>query len=162
MEISDINTRIPIIPVNPIIPIQSPYFYLKWHLNDKRYRISASFRYLNKKYKLHINIIRDIAKKEYCTIEFKYLLSLIKNHKVNDLFKDIDFIDNTPSVYNFLDTNTSTSVFLINRTYENTSDDTLVFFSSTFWSLTDYIKSIEFLNEFKKSIKTNTSDNKDI
>jgi len=44
----------------PIFKNNLPMFFIQNHLNDKNYRISASFKYLNTQWGLAINIYRDL------------------------------------------------------------------------------------------------------
>lgn len=132
-ELSEIITKIPI----KIVP-EEPHFFIKWVKDNKRYRISASFKYLNTNYKLHINIIRDFGKKELEPIRLKYLLSLIKQHQRIDL----DVAEDSPKIYRYKDSDKKTEVFLVQREFDGEIGSTLVFFSLSYWSLADYLDSL--------------------
>jgi hypothetical protein len=103
-----------------------PYFFIKWSKNSERYRISTSFKYLNLKFGLHINIIRDLDK-----IKNKDFINLITN--------DYIAIDKDLIYYIYTDNDNKTEIFYIIRTWENKTSGTIVFFSEKYWSLNDYL-----------------------
>jgi len=137
----EIITKIPITIIND--GSYQPHFYLKWDTCDKRYRVSTSFKYLNAKYKLHINIIRS-DKKEFDSYTFKYLSSLIKKHST--VFFEQYNIADKPEMYIFRDESTTTELFLIERTFGGITNSTVVFFSRAFWSLKDFLEYFKELN----------------
>jgi hypothetical protein len=128
---------------------QPPYFFIRWSKEDKRYRISASFKYLNLNYGLHINIIRDFTKIDYLELDLesskdnkghniKFLLSLLNKHIIgdNNIDHDLDYIE-------CLDLTEGTQVFFIKRIYDDYPNYTIVFFSLNHWSFNDYLKEKE-------------------
>jgi hypothetical protein len=108
-----------------------PYFFIKWSKKTERYRVSTSFKYLNLKFGLHINIIRDIKKslstENNIFLENKYFL---ENKRV---------IDKNFYYYYYSDLILNTEIFFIVRTWDNSVSETIVFFSKKYWSLDDYL-----------------------
>jgi len=120
------------ININIIECASSPYFFIKWIRTDKRYRISTSFKYLNTRYGLHINIIRDMSKINPEN-SIKYLLSLLNNQERIEL-------DNGINYCNYIDEKNKTEIFYVEREWLNDTNSTVVFFSLNYWSLADYLE----------------------
>ncbi len=114
-----------------------PYFFIKWAQNDKRYRVSASFKYLNTTYGLHINIIRDFNKIGENSNgdnhnKIKFLLSLLNKLEPYHVSDDLSYT-------RYLDKLEHTEIFYIQRNYNGNINPTVVFFSLECWSLNDYL-----------------------
>jgi hypothetical protein len=114
-------------------PGDIPYFFIKWAKDDKRYRVSTSFKYLNTKYGLHINIIRNLSKIESPNDKIKYLLSLLKSQKNVILTQGLQY-------YRYTDKEEDTEIFFIEREWDGVLNIVLVFFSLKHWSLSDYME----------------------
>lgn len=114
-----------------------PYFFIKWACADKRYRISASFKYLNTNYGLHINIIRDFnkIKAEDATDKIKYLLSLINKLSAKNITAGLNYSS-------YCDDAEETEIFFIEREYNGEINKVIVFFSLKHWSFNDYLQGI--------------------
>ena len=126
------------IPINiPYAKVQ-PYFFIKYALNDKRYRISASFKYLNDKYGLHINIIRNLDKAKAEGLNLKFISLLLYRQPKQEIINTSGNI----VFRSFKDPFEKTEVFSIEREFNNEISRVLVFFSSKWWSLNDYINNI--------------------
>ena len=110
-----------------------PYFYIKWARNDKRYRISTSFRYLNSKYGFHINIIRNPQRIDSPPNRINYLLSLINNQEEIIISEDLVY-------YRLTDLKEETEIFFIERRWKTEINSVIVFFSRKHWSLGDYME----------------------
>jgi len=129
------------ININLINEAKNPYFFIKWSQNDKRYRVSTSFKYLNTKYGLHINIIRDPSKitefqpKLASSNNINYLFSLLKNQRQIKLTNDLIY-------YNYIDEKEKTEIFLIERKWNGITNFIIVFFSLKYWALIDYIEEV--------------------
>jgi hypothetical protein len=87
---------------------------------------------MNTKYGLHINIIRDFAKLDSNTDNISYLLSLLKHQRCSEIIENLYY-------YDFLDTGEDTQIFYVERIWDNKKNGTLVFFSTKYWSLNDYL-----------------------
>jgi len=122
-----------------------PYFFLKYSTADKRYRVSTSFKYINIKYGLHINIVRDFKKVRINGFELTnadkilFILELLNNHASCSEYIVADTAVDQIKYTSFLDINQKTEIFLINRTFEMDSNTTIVFFSAKWWSLSEYL-----------------------
>jgi hypothetical protein len=124
------------IPINFIESYEKepPYFFVKWITDNKRYRISTSFKYLNIKYNLHINIIRDFEK----SLDIKKFLYIFKKFKLQEkisLYNDLYY-------YTIIDRENSTQIFYVERLWNNEINGTIVFFSEEFWSLNKYLDNL--------------------
>ena len=110
-----------------------PYFFVKWAKQDKRYRVSTSFKYLNTKYGLHINIIRNLSKIDSPNGKITYLLSLLKSQKCVILTQGLQY-------YKYTDIDENTEIFFIEREWDGVLNTVLVFFSLKHWSLSNYME----------------------
>jgi len=115
--------------------IDKPYFFIKWAPEDKRYRVSASFKYLNKKYGLRINIIRNLQNLNISKESLEKLIKKILEEPNNN-------IDASLIYRNFLDKENSTEIFLIERNWNNDTNYVVVFFSLKYWRLEDYLQEV--------------------
>jgi len=108
---------------------ESPYFFIKWSDVEKRYRVSASFKYLNKKYGIRINIVRDLKK-------------IQQLDKIYELFRDTieGNLDNGFRYKKFYDQKKQTEIFYIEREWDNEVSCVVVFFSLKYWKLDDYLQ----------------------
>lgn len=134
IEAREQETEITKVPIG-IVKDTQPYFFIKWARNDKRYRVSASFKYLNTNYGLHINIIRDLNKESTINPpanKIKFLLSLLNN-------QDYNIISSTLKYVNYIDKDEETEIFFIKRSFNGEDNHVLVFFSLKYWSLNDYV-----------------------
>jgi hypothetical protein len=129
-EIKMVTTKV---NIKVASPDDIPYFFIKWTKHDKRYRVSTSFKYLNTKYGLHINIIRNLSKIESPNDKIKYLLSLLKNQEPVILTHGLKY-------YRYTDINEDTEIFFIEREWDGVLNIVLVFFSLKHWSLSDYME----------------------
>jgi len=148
----------------PLFEKEKPFFFIKNSLVDKKYRISASFEYLNKKLGINIEIVRKFEKInfDYCTvlkepktseemngsrtIEYTNDFKLIKLYEIKEnknknnlyIFKYLpdDNISKT-----FLK-NSDTSFYIIRKLFEDKNDctmaDTVVFFSKKYPTINEY------------------------
>lgn len=122
---------------------KDPHFYVKVDPNDKRYRISASFKYLNEIWDLKINIIRNINKiKENKILNPNYDNTIInfKGWAVdneNFYFDQTEILDTTVS--RLFDPKNNTVLFLITREFQGNYNTAVVFFSKDFWNLNSYL-----------------------
>ena len=115
------------------IEIVDAHFFIKWAQTDKRYRISASFKFLNTKYGLHINIIRDLKKVFTSQADnLKFLLVLLNNQEQTYIADSLNF-------KRYINYDEETIFFLITREYEGTFNQVLVFFSLKYWGLNEYL-----------------------
>jgi len=107
-----------------------PYFFIKWSNHDKRYRVSTSFKHLNKTYGLRINIIRNLY------------IDLEKSEKI--------ILDDGLIYYKYLDQKNKTEIFLIKREFDEGQGTEInylmVFFSLNFWSVEDYLTHLKHPN----------------
>jgi len=116
----------------PILIKEPAHFFIKWSPSDKRYRISASFKYLSTKYRLHINIIRDLDKIDSNNNNFKFLLSLIKSQSMEELDTNFTF-------KRYIDWDQRSEFYYVSRTYNESTHKILVFFSLDHWGLENYL-----------------------
>jgi len=133
MEYIDNDLFTTVVPLGLIN--QKPYFFIKWAKKDKRYRVSTSFKFMNTKYGLHINIIRNLTKVKDINYLNNLLYLLKQNPKTN--------ITNDFYYYNITDEENKTEIFLIERRWDNEKNITIVFFSINYWSLRDYLRAME-------------------
>lgn len=128
-----------------------PYFFVKISEKEKRYRISASFEFINKKWGLKIGIIRDIFKIKKLKI-FKekkegdeYLIDFANNELYSNLAISIDeeVLSAELSYKRFFDPINETFIFIVTRMFNNTVNQSVVFFSKSSWSLTEYMQKIK-------------------
>ena len=103
-----------------------PYFYLKWSSDNKRYRVSASFKYLNKTYGLKINIVRE------CNKDFNFMNKIASVE-----------VDTGLTYTKYIDDDNQTEIFLIERVYGHESNKIMLFFSLRFWNIDDYLDYIK-------------------
>ncbi len=122
------------IKVDPASHKILPYFFIKYALDDKRYRISASFKYLNDKYGLHINIIRNLNKAENEGLNLKFIYCLLQSNVCSDtnIIKDLEFS-------NYKDSTEETEIFRVTRKWGDEISEVIVFFSTKWWSLIEYV-----------------------
>jgi len=112
-----------------------PYFFIKYALDDKRYRISASFKYLNDKYGLHINIIRNLNKAEIEGLNLKFIYCLFESNtdsNTNSIADNLIFM-------NYKDAAEETEIFRVTRKWGDEISEVIVFFSTKWWSLIEYV-----------------------
>jgi len=112
--------------------IPKPYFFIRNHLDTKNYRISISFEYLNKNYGLDIGIIRNFDK-----------INLNSSEKINffanfNLISTLEINNSKIIIMNLIKNNTS--IFLINKTFENISSETLVYFSKDYSNINTFLE----------------------
>jgi hypothetical protein len=120
-----------------------PYFFIKYASYDKRYRISTSFKYLNTKYGLHINIIRNFERfklEELQGDSIEFLLLLLDKQEYNIITNDLKYTS-------YKDINEETEIFFIERKWDNYTNKVIVFFSLKHWSLNEYLKTFNPLKE---------------
>jgi len=116
-----------------------PYFFIKYASDDKRYRISTSFKYLNTKYGLHINIIRNFEKfktEEPQGDNIEFLLLLLDKQESEVITTDLKYSS-------YKDPKEETEIFFIEREWDNYINKVIVFFSLKHWSLSEYLKTIK-------------------
>lgn len=114
-----------------------PYFFIKWAPDDKRYRVSTSFKYLNKTYGLRINIIRDVSKIADNNIFEKFIQK----------FKELPFFELNNSLHykTYLDQEHKTEIFMVERDYLGEKNTMYVFFSLDYWTFGEYLKALNDL-----------------
>lgn len=127
----------------------NPHFFIKVDTIDKRYRISASFKYLNQTWDLKINIIRDLNKINYNKIITESDDSIIFSDEAlkilpqyNIYFDNISGIDNV-YIQRMFDPINSTVIFIITRTHKEDQNTTVIFFSKDFWEINSYLKKLQ-------------------
>ena len=124
----------------------NPHFFIKLDNTEKRYRISASFKYLNENWGLKINIIRDMNKIPKSSLITKTADNLSFDSEIaSDLGLELDRRTDIQDlvIERIFDANSETVVFIISRTYDSDRNTALVFFSKNFWNVE------EFFNEKK-------------
>jgi len=112
-----------------------PYFFIRNHLDNKNYRISISFDYLNKKFGINIGILRDFSQIRLSekSLQF-FLLDFI-------LIEKIKIDDNVIGIMHYSDPKyPTTSIFKITKVFKNDVSETLVFFSKEFSNINIYLK----------------------
>jgi len=110
----------------------TPYFFIRNHLDTKNYRISISFEHLNKNFGLDIGIIRDFDK-----------INLPKDNKIKffsgfNLLHKLETENTKINIMNLIINNTS--IFLINKTFEDISSETLVYFSKDYSTINTFLE----------------------
>jgi hypothetical protein len=112
-----------------------PYFFIRNHLDTKNYRISISFEHLNKNFGLDIGIIRDFTKLNLNINELTIFLSKFK--QVQSTETDNTFINIT----NYSSkTYPGTSIFIISKTFNNITSETIVYFSNKFSNINLFLE----------------------
>jgi len=129
----------------------NPHFFIKIDPNDKRYRISTSFDFMNKKWGFNINIIRDLSKLE---IQEDQLKKIIKECELTrtlckpgqqKIFQPSGSEESSTQEEssNFIDIfalrSDCTFIFLIERFYEGSKNSTLVFFSTQYFNFNEFV-----------------------
>ncbi len=129
----------------------NPHFFIKVDTADKRYRISASFKFLNKTWGLKINIIRDLTKIKPNNIllssefnnDLEFSLEAIKNLKQYSIFFDEIQGINDVFIQRIFDPINNTVIFIVTRTHKDDQNTTVIFFSKDFWEINRYLKKIQ-------------------
>lgn len=123
-----------------------PHFFIKVDTIDKRYRISASFKYMNQTWDLKINIIRDLNKifqnkiiKPNAGVISPDIISKLQENRIH-----IDKLNNIPDVevMRLFDPIRNTFVFIITRSFKENKNTSVVFFSKDFWDINEYFKKL--------------------
>ena len=123
----------------------SPYIYMRLSLDDRSYRLSGNYKYLNEHYNLKLNFIRDLGK-------------VYDQNKDNELFiidddrieiKEINkwqkysfgTIDNSLLVYHIL-LGTDT-IMILHRNYKGDEDFSLFFSSNNLYNINQKLGEIK-------------------
>jgi hypothetical protein len=122
----------------------TPHYFVKWSTDDKHYRVSTSFKFLNKKYNLKINIVRNFSHLGVLNIEFLY--NLFEEQRLTLRKINYDNKDHNLGFYHFIDPENKGEIFLFERRFGEDFNRTLVFFSLQFWNVNEYL---EILREQK-------------
>jgi len=115
-----------------------PYFFIRNHLDTKNYRISISFEHLNKNFGLDIGIIRDFTKLNLNINELTEFLSYfeqVQSTETNTTF--INISNYTSKAY------PDTSIFIISKTFNNVSAETVVYFSKDFSNINLFLENLK-------------------
>jgi len=134
------TTEIPI-QIKDITDGIQPHFYLKWFPDNKRYRVSISYRFLHRTWDLRVNIIRDLNRISNNNMEFIY--KLFKKHCSKE--SKISFLDenNKLGFLHIIDSKNHAEFFLFERIFCGEKNRLLVFISDKYWSIEDYIDGSE-------------------
>jgi len=123
-------------------PGAQPHYFIKWAQDEKRYRISASFEFLNKRFGLRINIIRAVPQWDL-SIDLINTLESSPKYMVEE--EDPSGSKNSNIIYyqKLIDSVNKTELFMVTRRYDDKTSQTLVFFSLNYWTFEDYVKGVQ-------------------
>jgi len=108
----------------------SPYFFIRNSMDSRKYRISISFEYLNKKFGLCINVIRDFSKLK------------LSNKKLEKFISNFDLVysDEIITIEKYKNVPDDTNIFLVSKLFNNLVSKTLVYFSKDIYDINQFLK----------------------
>jgi len=113
----------------------NPYFFIRNHLDNKNYRISISFDYLNKNFGINIGIIRNFSQIKLSDKRLQFFLLDFT------LIEKIIIDDNIIGIMHYFDPRyPNTSIFKITKIFKEDTSETIAFFSKDFSNINDYLK----------------------
>jgi hypothetical protein len=123
------------IPV--LLKTDGTHFFLKWFKENRRFRVSISFKYLFKKCGLRVNVIRNTDKIPSNKLEFLYKL-LTDNQAI---FRKIDYASTEKYIgfRHLVDTENRTEIFLFERVFDGKKNNIIVFLSENYWTIDEYL-----------------------
>lgn len=138
----------------------NPFIYIQNDLDSRRYRISTNYEYLNSKYNLKIQFIRDLNKLDKRIGSQNLIMDwLIHKEQQSIYFKDdiqlnveeLEFKFNSDSIWNIFkvfrysygdkEHNNRTSILIFNKKFGNDSGYSLFFASESFLNIEDFLYS---------------------
>jgi len=129
----------------PISEGSAPFVYMRLALDDKSYRLSGNYKYLNDHYNLKLNFIRDLEK-IYPENQTNTLFKIENNMiLIKDLlnWKKFEFgeSDNTLNVYRLL--LGEDSIMILHRNYLGDEDYSLFFSSTKLYNINQKLKELK-------------------
>jgi len=119
----------------PIYKKNFPFFFIQNNLDIQNYRISTSFKYLNKVWDLKINIIRDINIKNKNKI-------LVNNNPKMEIF-DLIYDDYNLKIYKFI--YKKEVIFFVDKEFNGEHGKTLIFFGYEYFNIKMFLEDFDYL-----------------
>jgi len=125
----------------PVLHRTAPFIFLKMNKYNKNYRLSANYKYLNSKYDLKMNFIRDLDKIHYPDNKFftikENVIYLKKNNNIQEwLLKESE--DNTLYISKII--YDDTSIMVLKRIFQDDINYSIFFGSLSYYNLNHFLE----------------------